>query len=95
MTASFALIALSLMAVAAVVQAVFLLMKGGKRYGFEFKLTSSPRISPSMRIALRDLELERLWVVHPGEGIWPLDERIEAISSRELLSWTIIPGTEP
>jgi hypothetical protein len=30
-------------------------------------------------VALSDLSLERLWVVHPGEGVYPLDTKIEAV----------------
>jgi predicted AAA+ superfamily ATPase len=68
-----------------------MIIRSGARYGFEFKLTSSPRITASMRIALADLRLERLWVVHPGERSWRLDEGIEALSLDELLAWTAIP----
>lgn len=68
-----------------------LLMEGGRRIGFEFKLSSSPGITKSMRIAMEDLGLDRLWLVHPGERSWPLDDKIDAISSTELLAWTSLP----
>lgn len=52
---------------------------GGRRYGFEFKLSDAPGTSRSMRIALDDLGLEHLWVVYPGQTSYPLDERISVI----------------
>jgi hypothetical protein len=51
----------------------------GKHYGFEFKYADAPGTSRSMHIALRDLSLERLWVVYPGRQEYALDERISAI----------------
>lgn len=59
---------------------------GGSRIGFEIKRTSSPSITPSMRSALQDLDLERLYVVHPGIHTFPLADRIMAIGVVELLS---------
>lgn len=37
---------------------------GGKRYGFEFKHSDAPGTTRSMRVAMQDLNLERLWVVY-------------------------------
>jgi hypothetical protein len=37
-----------------------------------------------MRVVFNDLELERLWVVYPGEKSYPLDDGIDASSSRVL-----------
>ena len=52
---------------------------GGKRYGFEIKLSDGPTLTSSMKIALGDLKLERLFVVFPGSDTYPLAERVEAI----------------
>lgn len=51
----------------------------GKLWGVEFKYADAPRVTPSMRSALVDLPLERLWVVHPGSGVHPLHEKIDAV----------------
>lgn len=51
----------------------------GRRYGFEFKISDAPRTTRSMRIALRELGLEQLWVVYPGDEEYVLDERIAAL----------------
>ena len=56
-----------------------LVMRGGKRYGFECKLADAPGTSRSMRVALNDLELEHLWVVYPGKEAYPLDDRISVL----------------
>ena len=56
-----------------------LLLKDGRRLGLEMKRTDAPTLTPSMRIALEDLRLERLVVVYPGVRRYPLAERVEAV----------------
>jgi len=51
----------------------------GSRYGVDCKNVDAPRMTPSMRIACEDLQLERLAVVYPGPRRYPLGERIEAV----------------
>jgi len=46
--------------------------RGGKRYGFEFKVTKKPRLTHSMTIARADLDLEKVYLVYPGELSFPL-----------------------
>ena len=57
-----------------------LVQRGGCRLGFEFKLTAAPRTTRSMHVALADLGLQELVVVHAGEGCFPLAERIRAVA---------------
>lgn len=61
-----------------------LLIKDGKRIGLECKRADAPRLTPSMRIALADLELDRLLVVYPGSRRYPLAEGVEALPLTEL-----------
>lgn len=57
-----------------------LLLRGGRRYGFEFKANDAPKLTPSMRIAVSDLKLDRLWVIHPAAGrSYCLDDKIEVM----------------
>ena len=56
----------------------------GKRWGFEIKYQDAPTITKSMRIAMQDLKLERLWVVYPGKSGYPMDEHIECVSLADL-----------
>ena len=52
---------------------------GGRRLGFEFKLSDAPRLTPSMRSAMENLGLDKLHVVHAGSDAFPLEDRIEAV----------------
>lgn len=62
-----------------------LMVKDGRRIGVEFKLSDAPTLTPSMRIALQDLALERLYVVYPGQRRYALAERVEAVPLAALL----------
>lgn len=55
-----------------------LIIKHGKRLGFEIKYTGSPKITPSMRIAIQDLSLDHLYLIFPGNQSFPLDHDITA-----------------
>jgi uncharacterized protein len=61
-----------------------MVMAKGKRWGFEVKYQDAPTITKSMRIAMQDLKLERLWVVYPGQTGYPMDEKIECVSLSQL-----------
>lgn len=56
-----------------------LVFRGGRRIGFEFKHTDSPATTRSMAVAMEDLGLERIVVVHPGKGSFPLTPRIHTL----------------
>jgi len=56
-----------------------LVMRGGKRFGFEFKFQDAPRPTKSMHGVLDDLRLDRLFVVYPGSKSYVLDDRIAAM----------------
>jgi predicted AAA+ superfamily ATPase len=57
-----------------------LVVRGARRRGFEIKYTERPEITPSMRIALEDLRLDRLDVIHAGSETFPLSDRVRAVS---------------
>ena len=61
-----------------------LVMAGGRRLGFEMKLAEVPRTTKSMRCAISDLRLDHLFVIHPGELRFPLDDGITAMPAREI-----------
>lgn len=48
----------------------------GRRLGFEIKLADAPRVSRSMRTAIEDLRLERLFVVIPSGPTYEIEEGI-------------------
>ena len=63
-----------------------LMLRGEQRIGVEFKRADVPAVSRSMRIALQDLKLERLYIVYPGADRFALDDRIEAVPLSALLA---------
>ena len=56
-----------------------LLRRGDRLLGVECKRADAPRLTPSIRIALEDLGLERVAIVYPGSTRYPLDDRVEAV----------------
>jgi len=61
-----------------------LVVAGNHRRGYEFKL-GSPGTTASMRIALEDLRLDSLDVIHSGQDSYPLADRIRAVAGRRIL----------
>jgi predicted AAA+ superfamily ATPase len=55
-----------------------LILKNGKKLGFEIKYTDRPQITRSMRIAFQDLKLDHLYVIYPGKESFFLDTHITA-----------------
>ncbi len=51
----------------------------GKRYGFEFKYSDAPGTTHSMHIALKELQMEHLFVIYPGLKAYPLQENMTAV----------------
>ena len=58
--------------------------RGGKLYGFEFKVSEKPAVTTSMIIALQDLGLEKICIVYPGDLSFPLRDKIEALGYSQL-----------
>ena len=57
-----------------------LLIRNGSRLrGFEFKRSSAPTLTKSMRVAFEDLGLKSLVVVHAGKHRYPMAKGIEAV----------------
>jgi len=56
-----------------------LVFKRGKRWGFEFKFTDTPRLTRSLRTAMKDLNLDASWLVYPGTRQFTLAPAVEAL----------------
>jgi uncharacterized protein len=56
-----------------------LIFRGGRRYGFEFKYMDAPKTTKSMHSVLKDLSLEKLFVVYPGSRRYSLTDCIETL----------------
>jgi predicted AAA+ superfamily ATPase len=59
--------------------------QGGRRIGVEIKRADAPRLSTSMRQALKDLELDELLVITPAERSYRLHERARVVTLTEAL----------
>lgn len=68
-----------------------LLLKGGRRIGLECKRMDAPTLTPSMRIALEDLKLERLIVAYPGSARYRLAQDVEVVPLVDLVGAAPIP----
>ncbi len=60
--------------------------KGGRMYGVEIKRADAPTMTPSMRIALEDLKLERIAVIYPGEKRYALHKKIDVVPFETIIS---------
>ncbi|MBA2321657.1 MAG: ATP-binding protein [Deltaproteobacteria bacterium] len=56
-----------------------LVVRGQQRRGFEFKMTDSPTVTPSMRSARDNLRLDTLDVIHAGRHVFPMADGIRAV----------------
>jgi predicted AAA+ superfamily ATPase len=56
-----------------------ILRRGDRLFGVECKRVDAPRMTPSMRIALDDLKLERVVVIYPGSKRYRLADRIDVV----------------
>ena len=61
-----------------------LLFHKGRRIGIEIRYSDAPRTTKSMRIAIKDLKLDHLYIVYPGRKSFWLDQNILALSIRNL-----------
>jgi predicted AAA+ superfamily ATPase len=62
-----------------------LIIRGQQRRAFEFKRTDAPKTTRSMQVALEDLKLTSLDVVHAGRDTFPLASKIRAVALTRLL----------
>lgn len=69
-----------------------MVVKGGKRIGIEIKRMDAPTLTPSMRIALSDLDLERLIVIYPGSRAYDLGPKVRVLPFVQLLQSKGLPA---
>ena len=62
----------------------------GRRLGFELKFADAPKLTRSMEIALRDLRLDALTVVYPGNREYVLGPKISVTPLTR-----IVDGAQP
>lgn len=62
-----------------------MLIRGGRRIGFEFKCADAPVMTKSFHVALEDLGLKKAYIVYPGDRRYPVHKKVEALPIRELV----------
>lgn len=55
----------------------------GKFFGVEVKYTMAPSVTPSIRAAVEELHLARVWVVYPGRDKYSLADNVTAMPISE------------
>lgn len=66
-----------------------LMIKNGKRYGFEVKYADVPSVTKAMYIALKDLNLEHLYIVTAGNQRYQKAKEITVLGIRALPNFHI------
>jgi len=61
-----------------------LVIHGQKRLGFEFKRSSAPAMTRSMHVALADLRLDSIDIVHAGEHTFQVAPKVRAVACADV-----------
>ena len=69
-----------------------LLLRHGRRWGFAFKCTDAPRTTKSMHVVTKDLDLEHLWVLYPGDQEYPLTDAMTALPLKNIHTLRLRPA---
>ncbi|MDH4100738.1 MAG: ATP-binding protein [Nitrospirota bacterium] len=67
-----------------------ILRRGDKMLGIECKRTDTPSMTPSIRIALEDLGLERVIIIYPGLKRFLIAEGVEAVPLRDIAAGNVV-----
>jgi len=62
-----------------------LIVRGETRLGFEIKRTTAPRLTRSISIAMEDLKLQHLDIIHAGDHTFLLADRVRAVAGGRIL----------
>ncbi len=72
-----------------------LLTIGGRRFGFEFKYGDAPARTRSMLVALQDLNLDRLFIIYPGDQEYEIEDKIAVVPINEVVGLRKKLGKKP
>ena len=64
----------------------------GRRHGVEVKFSEAPSPTRSMLTALKDLSLDHLWVIYPGEHRYPVEKNITVWPLRDVAALSAALG---
>ena len=62
-----------------------LIIRGNKRLGFEFKRTTAPAMTRSLKIAMSDLNLTQAYIVHAGAETYSLASNVYALGIKDII----------
>jgi uncharacterized protein len=62
-----------------------LIIRGRRKLGFEFKRTVAPKMTKSMHVAIEDLGLSSLTIVHAGKEAFSLGKKVQAVPASRLV----------
>ncbi len=62
-----------------------LVVRGRTRRGFEIKRTTTPAVTKSVHIAMADLKLESIDIIHAGRETFPLAKGVRAVAAARIL----------
>jgi len=60
-------------------------LRGGRRYGVEFKHADAPAMTKSIRVVLENLKLERARFVYPGKESYRVHEKVRVSPLPEMM----------
>lgn len=63
-----------------------LIVKNGKRIGFEIKYTDAPKLTKSMATAVESLNLDHLYVIYPHNVGYPLSNKVSVQGLESVIS---------
>jgi hypothetical protein len=68
-------------------------LKKDRMFGLECKRADAPGLTPSIRSALRDLPLERITVIYPGETSYSLNDKVAVVPVGKIVGgWPALFG---
>lgn len=56
-----------------------IILQKGELMGVECKRTDAPKITPSIRNAMKDLDLKKIFIVYPGQKVFSLQKNVQAL----------------
>lgn len=61
-----------------------IILQKGELIGIECKRTDAPKITPSVRNAMKELDLKKVFIVYPGQKIFSLQKDVQALPVQKI-----------
>lgn len=63
-----------------------ILARGNRLIAFEFKASTTPRMTKGFWNSLRDLNIDKAWIIAPVEESYPLSEKVQVSPLKEIMN---------